>query len=85
MTGQPLKLIEQSDNCKHWSGLDAAEYAVKRVSASPAPVKKLIALWYEPNPDGSSEMRYCISGVSREEHIAMLQVFLFRATQAFLK
>ena len=84
MSGQPLKLIEQSNNCKHWAGQDALQFATEQVALSPTPIKKLCVLWYEPNNKGGSDLRYCVSGVSREEHIAMLQTFLYKATQNFL-
>lgn len=84
MTSKPLQLIEQSNNCKHWSGQDALEWAEKQVANSPRPIKKLCVLWYEPNEKGGSDLRYSVAGVSREEHIAMLQTFLFKATQNFI-
>ena len=81
---QLLKLVDQSDNCKHWSGQDAAASAIEQIKLSPNPVKKLLVLWYEPNDKGGSELRYSVAGLSREEHIAMLQTFLFKATQNFI-
>ncbi len=85
MNNNAIKLIDHSENCKHWSGEDALVAAQEIVSAVPRPVKKLLALWYEPNEDGSSELNYVVAGLSREEHIAMLQVFLHKATLNFLK
>ena len=84
MISQPLKLVEQSENCKHWSGQDALAYAAEQVAASSQPVKKLLVLWYEPNDKDGSELRYSVAGLSREEHIAMLQVFLLKTTQNFI-
>lgn len=84
MTAEIYKLIDTTNNCKHWDGITAAREAIDRVTASKLPVKKLIIMWYEPKENGESDLKYTVAGLSREEHIAMLQTFLYKAIQNLL-
>lgn len=77
-----VKLIEKSDNCKHWTAEDAIADAVKEMDG--LDVRECLVLWYETLPDGSRISRYRVSGLDREQHIAMLNIYLKKAIDGFL-
>lgn len=82
MNDPVIKLVEQSGNCKHWSGADALQDAMNCISEQKKPVEKLLVLWYRDDGE-SSECCYRAAGVSSSEKIAMLQVFLSMAVENF--
>lgn len=78
----PLKLVKVSDNCKHWSGADAIKEALECVQNTKEPVKQALVTWYEKTND-KHELNYRVAGVSKEEHIAMLSIFMAKAIDEF--
>lgn len=78
----PLKLVKVSDNCKHWSGADAIKESLECVQNAKEPVKQALVLWYE-EVNGKRKLCYRVAGVSCEEHIAMLAIFMSAAVDEF--
>lgn len=83
MSDPIVRLVEKSDNCKHWSGIDAVTDAMHCMISAERTVKQAIVLWYEEDEHGNRKCCYRVAGVSRAEHVAMLAIFSAMAIDNF--
>lgn len=74
-----VKLVDKSDNCKHWTPQDALQDAHQRMEGRK--VQKCLILWYEDDDNGQRQPCYNVAGLNREEHIAMLSIYLAEAVK----
>jgi hypothetical protein len=68
------KRLELSNDCKQWSHVDALQDALERTKNVPKEKVQISIQWFEEKENKSLSHYYCIAGLSRAEHIYLLEI-----------